>query len=96
MKLLALLAIASLAAAAKLTRCGTADPDDNVKMQLNEAYFSRPTTFRDSKIAVDNDSRVIDTYVHVVTTQAKRNKYSKDMILEQVGTTKVQLSQALH
>ena len=81
MKFFALLAAVGLAAAAEITRCGTPDPDDSLKMQLNEAYFSHPSY---NKIAAVNESRVIDTYVHVVTTKASRRNYTKTMIHKQV------------
>lgn len=74
-------AFAGIATAKELTRCGTVEPDDSLKADLNAAYFSKTANITTSK------ARSVDTYVHVVTTQAKRSKYTKAMVTEQVRLT---------
>ncbi|KAF2168318.1 hypothetical protein M409DRAFT_21755 [Zasmidium cellare ATCC 36951] len=71
-------AAAGLAAAEGLTRCGTAEPGDALKVELNEAYFSKVAEV--SRV----DEREINTYVHVVTSKAKRSMYTKEMVQEQM------------
>lgn len=73
-----LVAAAGFAAADELTRCGTAEPNDALKVELNEAYFSKMAEI--SKAVATE----VDVYVHVVTSKAKRNMYTKAMVQEQV------------
>lgn len=76
-----LAAATGFAAARELTRCGTAEPNDALKVELNEAYFSRVAEVSKA------ENRSVNVYVHVVTSQAKRSQYTKEMVQEQVLLT---------
>lgn len=67
-----------LASATELHRCGTDDPTAKVKTELDKAYEKGI-----GKIGKSSDI-VVDTYVNVVTTTAKADRYTPDQIHQQV------------
>lgn len=73
------LAAAAGFAAAEITRCGTLEPNDTVKASLNEAYYNAGNL---RELAIQAVS--VNTYVHIVTTQAKAGQYTRAQAQEQV------------
>ena len=69
--------LASIVAAQEITRCGTADPPENLKFTLNQAAF-RHAIYR------NGTTRTVDTYAHVVTTQQKEGQYTEEQVSQQV------------
>jgi hypothetical protein len=82
MRLHAIALLASIGTAyAELHRCGTKDPDDDTRTNLDNAYANYKSH---ANTNVARDGITIDTYVNVVTTQAKSQNYSPKQIEEQV------------
>ena len=80
MKLVSILftaALATLASAQKITRCGNAEPPEELKIALNQAAFKHA-------IYRNGTSRTVDTYAHVVTTQEKKDEYTEEQVSNQV------------
>lgn len=75
---LALAAAAASFASAAYTRCGTANPSVQHMAAMNNAIEADNGTFSIQA------TRNVDTYVHVVTTTAKKGKYSQSMVNQQV------------
>jgi hypothetical protein len=74
----ALAAVLGLSAAQELIRCGTAEPNDTMKAQMNDAFFAAGDVSRAQAITVK-------TYVHIVTTSAKAGRYTQAQATEQVN-----------
>lgn len=83
---LALAAMAASLVSGKYTRCATPNPSEEHMAVLNAAAEegANRTLNTFSAQAVRN----VDTYVHVVTTTAKKGKYSQTMINKQVSTSR--------
>ncbi|KAK3699711.1 hypothetical protein LTR37_016316 [Vermiconidia calcicola] len=60
-----------------VTRCGTTDPPETMKFALDQAAFRGGGVFR-------NGTRNVETYAHVVTTQAKEGTYTQQQIQSQI------------
>lgn len=67
-----------LASASDLHRCGTNEPNAKVKKELDSAYAKGA-----GKIGKAQDI-VVDTYVNIVTTTAKFDRYTPDQVHQQV------------
>ena len=76
---LATVALATYTTAQTVIRCGTQDPAEHVKVELNLAAQRQP-------IAAQPSIRHINTYVHVVTTRAKKGTYTQAEVSAQVWT----------
>lgn len=76
--LLATAAVSSSAAAAGVTRCGTADPPETLKFALNQAAFK-------AAIYRNGTTRTVDTYAHVVTTEQKEGTYTEQQVADQIA-----------
>ncbi|KAI5364064.1 Putative peptidase M43, pregnancy-associated plasma-A [Septoria linicola] len=59
------------------TRCAT-HPDDDQRSILDAVSLNRTYTYK--------ATRQVDVYIHIVTTEAKRNSYTQKMIEDQVST----------
>ena len=80
--LLATAILVSLTSASKLTRCGTANPPEQLKFSLNQAAL-RHSIYRNGTM------RTIDTYAHVVTTQQKEGTYTEQQVSDQVEISNI-------
>ncbi|SMQ54462.1 unnamed protein product [Zymoseptoria tritici ST99CH_3D7] len=78
--LITLLASLSLAYA-ELHRCGTADPDDKTRTNLDKAYAN----YKSGQVTRRDGGIVIDTYVNIVTTQAKSELYTPKQVEDQMN-----------
>lgn len=61
-----------------LHRCGTDEPNDKVKTELDRAYA------KGSRNIGRAEDIVVDTYVNIVTTVAKEGRYTPDQVEAQV------------
>ncbi|KJX97822.1 hypothetical protein TI39_contig458g00001 [Zymoseptoria brevis] len=78
--LITILASLSLAYA-ELHRCGTADPDDKTRTNLDKAYAN----YKSGQVTRRDGGIVIDTYVNIVTTQAKSELYTPKQVEDQMN-----------
>ena len=87
---LAATAAVLVTAAEERTRCGVEEPSEDIKALLADAV-EQYTNSRESVAAADGGA--IDTYVHIVTTEANEGKYTQAQIDEQVWTTRISTTQ---
>jgi len=71
---------ASLAFALEYTRCGTKDASNAHKAEMNAAVAAAAESDSISAQAIS-----VDTFVHVVTTTAKRGRYTQAQVNQQIS-----------
>jgi hypothetical protein len=76
-----LAAAAASLATAKYTRCAVGHPEESEVAALNEAARIGVANQEISRVA----ARTVPVYVHVVTTSAKKGRYSQAMITNQIA-----------